>query len=382
MVTVIGVRFRAAGKIYYFSPGKLEIKNGDHVIVETARGIEYGHVVLGNRDVEDNKVVQPLKAVIRMANKEDIAREEANRKKEKDAFKICQEKIRKHKLEMKLIDVEAVAIVLSIIILTVAQILSFSISELPLNIGVTPAICNIFAGVLYCVFAFLGTKLLCQKLLKTSLLELKIPRFKVKAVWIISALTMPALVLLIAILLGGHWEINTFNSTDRNATITGAIFFYGLATGIVEELIFRGIIMGCLEKRFNIQIAVIVSSVLFGLLHIIGNDLNFISIIQLLIAGSIVGVLFSLIAYGSNSIWNSAIVHGIWNIVIIGGILHIGNEADSSSIFNFILDNKSFLISGGDFGIEASIISILVYLLFIVLAAIQVKRKGTKSKIE
>ena len=70
MVTVIGVRFRTAGKIYYFSPGKLEIKNGDHVIVETARGIEYGHVVLGNRDVEDNKVVQPLKAVIRMANKE------------------------------------------------------------------------------------------------------------------------------------------------------------------------------------------------------------------------------------------------------------------------------------------------------------------------
>ena len=109
MVTVIGVRFRTAGKIYYFSPGKLEIKNGDHVIVETARGIEYGHVVLGNRDVEDNKVVQPLKAVIRMANKEDIAREEANRKKEKDAFKICQEKIRKHKLEMKLIDVESVS---------------------------------------------------------------------------------------------------------------------------------------------------------------------------------------------------------------------------------------------------------------------------------
>ena len=106
MVTVIGVRFRTAGKIYYFSPGKLEIKNGDHVIVETARGIAYGHVVLGNRDVEDNKVVQPLKAVIRMANKEDIAREEANRKKEKDAFKICQEKIRKHELQMKLIDAE------------------------------------------------------------------------------------------------------------------------------------------------------------------------------------------------------------------------------------------------------------------------------------
>lgn len=106
MIKVIGVRFRNAGKIYYFSPGKLEIKSGDHVIVETARGVEYGYVVLGNREVEDNKVVQPLKPVIRMAGKEDENREMSNRKKEKDAFKVCQEKIRKHKLEMKLIDVE------------------------------------------------------------------------------------------------------------------------------------------------------------------------------------------------------------------------------------------------------------------------------------
>jgi len=106
MIKVIGVRFRNAGKIYYFSPGKLEIKKGDHVIVETARGVEYGYVVLGNREVDDHKVVQPLKSVIRMANKDDENREMTNRKKEKDAFKICQEKIRKHSLNMKLIDVE------------------------------------------------------------------------------------------------------------------------------------------------------------------------------------------------------------------------------------------------------------------------------------
>ena len=105
MVKVIGVRFRNAGKIYYFAPGKYEIKSGQHVIVETARGIEYGYVVLGTREVEDGKVVQPLKSVIRMATKEDED-EEANKKKEKDAFKVCLEKIRKHNLEMKLIDVE------------------------------------------------------------------------------------------------------------------------------------------------------------------------------------------------------------------------------------------------------------------------------------
>ena len=106
MIKVIGVRFRNAGKIYYFSPGNMEIKTGDHVIVETARGIEYGYVVLGSRDVEESKVIQPLKSVIRMATKDDKNKEQPNRKKEKDAFKICQEKIRKHNLEMKLIDVE------------------------------------------------------------------------------------------------------------------------------------------------------------------------------------------------------------------------------------------------------------------------------------
>jgi len=106
MIKVIGVRFRNAGKIYYFSPGNMDIKTGDHVIVETARGIEYGYVVLGSRDVEESKVIQPLKSVIRMATKDDKNKEQLNRTKEKDAFKICQEKIRKHNLEMKLIDVE------------------------------------------------------------------------------------------------------------------------------------------------------------------------------------------------------------------------------------------------------------------------------------
>lgn len=106
MTTVIGVRFRHGGKTYYFSPGKLKIKNGDDVIVETARGVEFGHVVLGCREVEDDKVVQPLKTVIRMASADDVNRDEVNRKREKDAFKTCQEKIRKHELEMKLIDVE------------------------------------------------------------------------------------------------------------------------------------------------------------------------------------------------------------------------------------------------------------------------------------
>ena len=106
MIKVIGVRFRTAGKIYFFSPGELEIKQGEYVIVETARGIEYGRVVSGPKEVSDDEVVQPLKSVIRIANEQDKKTVEKNKEKEKEAFKICLEKIRKHNLQMKLIDVE------------------------------------------------------------------------------------------------------------------------------------------------------------------------------------------------------------------------------------------------------------------------------------
>ncbi len=106
MVKVIGVRFRTAGKIYFFDPGKLKIKKGDHVIVETARGIEYGTVVGNPREVPNEKVIQPLKPVLRIATERDNEQEASNKLKEKEAFKICLEKIQKHRLEMKLIDAE------------------------------------------------------------------------------------------------------------------------------------------------------------------------------------------------------------------------------------------------------------------------------------
>lgn len=106
MTRVIGVRFRPAGKIYYFAPGKFHIRQGDKVIVETARGVEFGSVVIGPKEVKDEEVMQPLKSVIRIATEEDKRAEEKNREKEKEAFKICLEKIRKHNLDMKLINAE------------------------------------------------------------------------------------------------------------------------------------------------------------------------------------------------------------------------------------------------------------------------------------
>ena len=106
MVKIIGVRFRNVGKIYYFNPKNFQVSPGEHVIVETARGVEYGTVVLGPKEVSEKEVVQPLKDVIRVATPKDDAKAESNRKKEKEAYQICLQKIRTHELEMKLIDVE------------------------------------------------------------------------------------------------------------------------------------------------------------------------------------------------------------------------------------------------------------------------------------
>ncbi|MDD5944354.1 MAG: stage 0 sporulation family protein [Clostridia bacterium] len=106
MIEVIGVRFKKAGKLYYFDPDGEKLEEGSHAIVETIRGVEYSTVIKGNTMVEDSDVIQPLKKVIRKATPEDDICEEENRKKEKEAFQICLEKIVKHKLDMKLIDVE------------------------------------------------------------------------------------------------------------------------------------------------------------------------------------------------------------------------------------------------------------------------------------
>ena len=106
MTKIVGIRFRNVGKIYYFDPKNYKMKIGDHVIVETARGVEFGRVVLGPKEVSEDEVVHPLKEVLRVATQADEDREKQNRLKEKDAFKICQKKIREHGLEMKLIDAE------------------------------------------------------------------------------------------------------------------------------------------------------------------------------------------------------------------------------------------------------------------------------------
>ncbi|MGL4656032.1 MAG: PSP1 domain-containing protein [Sarcina sp.] len=106
MINVVGIRFKKAGKIYYFDPSDLDIKKHDYVVVETARGIEFGECVIGLREIDETEVIAPLKKVIRVASDEDKENHKVNKAKETDAFAICEEKIKEHKLDMHLIDVE------------------------------------------------------------------------------------------------------------------------------------------------------------------------------------------------------------------------------------------------------------------------------------
>ena len=127
-------------------------------------------------------------------------------------------------------------------------------------------------------------------------------------------------------------------------------------------------------KWKNIKIAIIVPSVLFGLIHILNGALGPISLIQLVAAGTVVGILFSMIAYYYDNFWNNALVHALWNASTIG-VMHIGTEPYESSIYTYVLKSRSMMITGGDFGIEASIISILAYSLFIAILALMLRKK-------
>ena len=158
------------------------------------------------------------------------------------------------------------------------------------------------------------------------------------------------------------------------AALGGAGLFFGAGTGIVEEAVFRGVLMTAVERRWNKTAAVLGPSLAFALLHVLGRELSFAGILQLLAAGTAVGVLFSLVAYESGTVWCGAAMHAVWNMVMIGGVLHIGPEPDGYALLNYVLDSASPLVTGGDFGVEASLPSIAVYLGFSALALVRLKR--------
>lgn len=242
----------------------------------------------------------------------------------------------------------------------------------PLVIIIRPALAIAVLSLFVCLYI--------RKILKLPLRDFRISKPKSAILWCVCAFALPLAVSAFFIFVTpGYFSMSDFETSRNIGIILSAVLSSCLAAGITEELVFRGLIMRTLEVRWGRTVAVIVPSTLFGALHIINmENPNVTDILMLLFAGTAVGVMFSLIAIQSGSIWTSAIVHGIWNLVIIGGILGIGVES-APAIFKYRLTSESTLLTGGKFGIEASLPAVIGYGVVILIALLLLNKKGFAS---
>ena len=263
----------------------------------------------------------------------------------------------------------------AIAILIISQVAAQFVGSLFVIIHIPEFICNIIAGAAYLCLAYLLIKLFAEKIIKKDLASLGIPQFHIDIKWLIAAFALPCMITIIYLLLPGTFISSEMDSRQILTVLGAGIAFTGLAAGFVEEMVFRGIILNILKDKWNTKTAVLVPSLLFGLVHIIGMDFSLVSCLLVLVAGTMAGIMFSLIELESNSIWNSGIVHSLWNIMIIGGGLSISEAMDTYAIITYVPESKNFLLTGGEFGIEASVIAVAGYAIVSLAAFLLIKKK-------
>lgn len=254
-------------------------------------------------------------------------------------------------------------------------ILAQAISGIVYAFQLPEVLTSVLFGVCYVIIAYILIKLCCDNLLHISMKECHIDKPKIYIRWLICAVLLPAAVSAVLLCTSGKLVKNNMGTMQLVNIVLSAVFICGLGPGVVEEMIFRGLIMRALEKRWGRLAAIIVPSIIFGLIHALGRNMNITDIVLLFVAGTSVGIMFSLIVYESGSIWASAAVHGIWNVVMIGGILNIDTEFKESAIFSYKLLTKSTILTGGAFGVEASIVAVIGYIFVIAYALFLMLRK-------
>lgn len=278
--------------------------------------------------------------------------------------------------------IKAVGGSLAAIILGVAaQILAVLCGELLVSAGVSGVAGNIVSGILYPVLTLVFFFVLAR-ILKIRLSDVGITGFKLKLRWIVAAVLLPIAVTGVYLLLPGAFASSGMDSVTAFSRLSAGVFFSGIGAGFAEEMIFRGFVMRLLKKRWNTKLAVILPSVLFGLVHIIGMEFSFVSCLLVIAAGTAVGIMFSLISLEGENIWNDGFVHCIWNIVIIGGTICISHSADPDSLWTYVLDTDSFVMTGGEFGIESSVIAVAGYIIVTLAAFLFLRRKKTDPEVK
>lgn len=217
-----------------------------------------------------------------------------------------------------------------------------------------------------------------KKYFNASMGDFRISKIHIKPIYIVCAFVLPVFVVLCLVATGGAF-INNAKNEELIFSIIIIALFRALNAGILEEMIFRGYIMKLLECKYNKKIAVLLPSIFFATLHIPSMEkFNMINLFLLLCAGTGVGVMFSLITYVNKSIWASVLVHTIWNMCMIGGILDISTIHNADAAFSFILSSNNLLITGGGFGIEASIFAIIGYTIVALLSLVILRKEKLK----
>lgn len=273
-----------------------------------------------------------------------------------------------------------IGVLAAIAALVVSQVAAQLFAELLALPKIPAGVCNSVAGALYLGFAFAALKLLAERLFKLKLSDFGITKFSVKGRWILTAVLLPAAVTGFYLLfVPGEFAFSGMNGGEIFGRLGAGIFFTGIAAGFVEEMVFRGVIFRLIEKAWNIKAAVIIPSVLFGVVHILGAGYSVGSCLLVALTGTMVGIMFSLIAVESGSVWNSGIVHAVWNIVIIGGGISVGETLDEHSVATYILSTKSFALTGGDFGIESSAVALAGYVIVAAAAYIMIKKSRAEK---
>lgn len=253
-------------------------------------------------------------------------------------------------------------------ILVISQILAQMLASILVPLHVPADLCFIIASILYLVFTYFLLKFLAVKILKLSLVELGIPAFQIHGKWFATAILLPSIVTGIYFLFPGKFVSSGLRTDEAVSTIIVGICWIGFAAGFVEEMVFRGFILNLLDKKWGKKIAVFVPSVLFGLVHILGMDFSLLSCVLVVAAGTCVGIMFSMIQQAHSSVWNSGIVHVVWNIITTSGILAVSSAVNPNSIWTYVLETDNFALTGGEFGIESSLIAVAGYLIVTILA--------------
>lgn len=268
-------------------------------------------------------------------------------------------------------------VALSVVFLILASTLSQGLL-MPLLVmaGVPAWLYHIAGGAVYIASTYLMVWLFCTKWLKEDMEAYGIPKCRIRGKWVVVAVILPVAVSVVYLFLPGRFEIQPLDVGTKAAFVTRGVFLAGLGAGVVEEMLFRGLLMNAVIRKWGRAVGIIAPSVLFASLHIIGMKFSLLSCAQVMIAGTLVGVMFSLIALEGGSIWNSAIVHAFWNMIIIGGGMTIATEPNEYAVCSYVLETRSFLLTGGEFGIESSVVSVIGYLAVSLIAVTLLRGKN------